>query len=73
MVTPSTLWQMFCESTPPGEKADESVCGSRNRVLGVVGVFETGEEDSVELVRSSDVSFGELFCRRLSRREHVVS
>ena len=73
MVTPSMPWQMFYESTPLGEMADGSACGSRGRGLGVVGVFETGKEDSSKLVRSSDVAFGELSCHRLSRREHVVS
>ena len=64
---------MFCESTPPGEMADGSACGSRGCVRGVVGIFETGKEESSEFARSSDVAFGELYCRRLSRREHVVS
>ena len=64
---------MFYESTPPGEMGDGSACGSRGSVLGVVGVFETGQEDSSELILSSDVAFGELSCRRLSRREHVAS
>ena len=53
----STPARNFRKSTLPGEVVDRSDCGSRGRVLGAVGVFETGMENSSELVRSFDVAF----------------
>ena len=46
----SKLWQIFCKSTSPGEMADAGACGSHGRMLGVVGVFEVGKENSFEFV-----------------------
>ena len=53
----STSARNFRRSTLPGEIVDRSDCGPRGRVLGAIGVFETGKENSSELVRFSDVAF----------------
>ena len=65
------LRKLFHKSTLPGEIVDGGTCGSRDRVLGVVGVFKTGKNTSFAFVSIFDVAFL-LWCFSKEGNDRVI-